>query len=127
MNNHFHLPNTVLFETSGTFISTEGNFNKSTKIITQLGQAKSDWQIIRKILAYSKKMLDVTNFLTNNKLIYNSNTICHFKNYIGFQYYAVSNLNNLAFQFLKKITSNHLDLKIFKSKQKKFYSSQLRF
>jgi len=127
LNNHFHLPNTVLFETSGTFISTEGNFNKSTKIITQLGQAKSDWQIIRKILAYSKKMLDVTNFLTNNKLIYNSNTICHFKNYIGFQYYAVSNLNNLAFQFLKKITSNHLDLKIFKSKQKKFYSSQLRF
>lgn len=40
--NHLHLPNTVLFETSGTYINTEGNINKVTKIITPLGQAKSD-------------------------------------------------------------------------------------
>jgi len=42
LNNHLHLPNTVLFETSGTFINTEGNINKITKIITPLGQTKSD-------------------------------------------------------------------------------------
>jgi len=42
LNNHLHLPNTVLFETSGTFINTEGNVNKITKIVTPLGQTKSD-------------------------------------------------------------------------------------
>ena len=42
LNNHLHLPNTVLFETSGTYINTEGDINKVTKIITPLGQAKSD-------------------------------------------------------------------------------------
>jgi NADH dehydrogenase/NADH:ubiquinone oxidoreductase subunit G len=42
LNNHLHLPNTVFFETSGTYINTEGNINKTVKIVTPLGQAKSD-------------------------------------------------------------------------------------
>merc|ERR1739838_1037358 len=42
LNNHLHLPNTVLFETSGTFINTEGTINKITKVVTPLGQTKSD-------------------------------------------------------------------------------------
>ena len=127
LNNHLHLPNTVLFETSGTYINTSGDINKITKIVTPLGQAKSDWQIIRKILYYSKKMLHITDFLKENKLVFNSNTVCYFENYIGFQYYAVSNLNNLAFRFLKKVVKCHLDLEVFKPKQKKLHNSQLRF
>jgi len=94
INNHLHLPNAVLFETSGTYINTEGSINKVTKIITPLGQTKSDWQIIRKIFSYSKKMLYITNILKNNRLVFNSNTINRFENYIGFQYYPVSNLTN---------------------------------
>ena len=42
LNNHLHLPNTVLFETSGTYINTKGNINKIVKVITPLGQSKSD-------------------------------------------------------------------------------------
>ena len=72
-------------------------------------------------------MLYVTNFLKENKLVFNSNTVCYFENYIGFQYYAVSNLNSLAFKFLKKVTKCHLDLEVFKAKQRKLYNSQLRF
>ena len=41
-NNHLHLPNTVFFETSGTYMTTEGNINKVTKIIKPLGQTKDD-------------------------------------------------------------------------------------
>ena len=63
----------------------------------------------------------------NNKLSFNSNTLDHFENYIGFQYYAVSNLTNLGFQLLKKITKSHLSFHKFKYKQKKIYNSQLRF
>ena len=127
LNNHLHLPNAVLFETSGTYISTEGDVNKVTRIVTPLVQTKSDWQIIRKIFSYSKKMLYITNFFKNDKLVFNSNAIDRFENYIGFQYYAVSNLSNLGFQLLKRVTKCRLNLKKFKSKQKKVYSSQLRF
>ena len=127
LNNHLHLPNTVLFETSGTFINTEGNINKITKIITPLGQTKSDWQIIRKIFSYSKKMLFFTNFFKNNKLVFNSNTISRFENFIGFQYYPISNLTSLGFQLFKKATKYFLAIKRFKLKKKKIYNSQLRF
>jgi NADH dehydrogenase/NADH:ubiquinone oxidoreductase subunit G len=34
LNNHIHLPSTVLFETSGTYINTEGDINKVTKVVT---------------------------------------------------------------------------------------------
>jgi len=42
INNHFHLPNTVFFEASGTYLNTEGKVCKVTKIVKPLGQAKSD-------------------------------------------------------------------------------------
>lgn len=42
LNNHLHLPNAVLFETSGTYINTEGDINKVTKIVSPLGQTRSD-------------------------------------------------------------------------------------
>jgi len=42
ITNHLHLPNTVFFENSGTYIDTEGSIKKVVKVITPLGQAKSD-------------------------------------------------------------------------------------
>jgi len=79
------------------------------------------------VLYYSKKMTYITNFFKNSRVIFNSATTYHFESYIGFQYYAVSSLNSLAFQFLNKITKFPLSVKIFKSKRKKLYNSQLRF
>nr|YP_010208809.1 NADH dehydrogenase subunit 11 [Skeletonema grevillei]UBA16119.1 NADH dehydrogenase subunit 11 [Skeletonema grevillei] len=127
ITNHLHLPNTVFFENSGTYVNTEGTINKVVKIITPLGQAKSDWQIIRKVFSYSKKTLFLSNFLKDNKIAYNSANINQFKNYMGLQHYAVSNLNNLTFQFLKKVTQFHLESAKFKPTQKKLFKSQLRF
>jgi len=72
-------------------------------------------------------MLFMTNLLADVKLAFNSNTLSHFTNYIGFQYYAVSNLNNLAFSFLRTAVGHRQDNIKFKSKKKKVFSSQFRF
>lgn len=122
-----HLPTNVFFETSGTYINTNGEINKTTKIITSSNQTKSDWQIIRKIVYYCKKTFYISNVFRNNKLVYNSNTPYHFKNYIGFQCYAISHLNNLAFQLLKKVKKPITNYLKFKPKRNKFFKSQLRF
>lgn len=127
ISNHMHLPNAIFFETAGTYINTEGTVNKVAKVVTSSGQTKSDWQIVRKILSYSKKTLFISNLLKNNKLTYNCNTTHNFKNYIGFQHYAVSTLNSVAFQLFKKVAKYPLDTFKFKSKRKKLYKSQLRF
>jgi NADH dehydrogenase/NADH:ubiquinone oxidoreductase 75 kD subunit (chain G) len=126
-NTHLHLPTTVFFESSGTYINTEGNVSKVSRVVKPLGQTKDNWRIIRKMFSYSKKMLFMNNFLNDNKLTFNSNNLSHFTSYIGFQYYAVSNLNNLAFSFFKTIVGNRQYTVKFKSKKKKIFSSQFRF
>ncbi len=125
--NQIHLPNNVFFETSGTYINTNGKINKTTKIITSLTQTKSNWQIIRKIVYYCKKTFYISNVFQNNKLVFNSNTPYHFKQYIGFQYYAISNLNNLTFQLLKKVKKPITNYLKFKPTRNKFFKSPLRF
>jgi hypothetical protein len=79
------------------------------------------------MFSYSKKMLFMTSFLGNGKLTFNSNTLFHFSCYIGFQYYAVSNLNTLAFSLLKTVAVHRQNTAKFKSKRKKLLSSQFRF
>ena len=127
LNNHLHLPNTVFFETSGTYMNTKGHINKLNRIIKPSGQTKDNWQILRKIYYYSKKMLFLNNFFNNNNLTFNSNSTYHFANFIGFQYYAVSNLNNVAFSFLKIIGGHSPNTFKFRPKRKKIFNSQFRF
>jgi hypothetical protein len=59
--------------------------------------------------------------------VFNSNTPYHFKQYIGFQYYAISNLNNLTFQLLKKVKKPITNYLKFKPTRNKFFKSPLRF
>lgn len=39
---HLHFPNSNFFETTGTYINTEGNFIKTSKAVTSFGQIKTD-------------------------------------------------------------------------------------
>ena len=116
-----HLPTNIFFENSGTYISTNGNFNKMTKIITSSTQTKSDWQIVRKVFSYCKKIFFI---LKNNTLIFNSNI---FKKYLIFQYYAIPNLNNSTFQGFKKIKPASINFLRFKPKRNIFINSQLKY
>jgi len=42
LNTHLHLPNTVFFETSGTYMNTVGNINKMCRIVKPSGQTKDN-------------------------------------------------------------------------------------
>lgn len=79
------------------------------------------------MFSYCKKTLYISNILQNNKLVFNSYISSQFKNYIGFQYYAVTNLDNLAFQMLKKSKTPTANFIKFKSTRKKLFKSQFRF
>ena len=49
LGTHLHLPNTVFFESPGTYINTEGNLKCSTKLISTQHNTKDDWIILRKL------------------------------------------------------------------------------
>jgi len=72
-------------------------------------------------------MLHISDLLKNDRLVFNSKATSYFGSYIGFQNYAVSNLDNLAFQLLEKVNSYPLEISTFKAKREKLYNSQLRF
>jgi NADH-quinone oxidoreductase subunit G len=124
---HLNLPNTVFFETAETYMNTEGNIKKTVKIMSPTGQAKSNWQIIRKIFAYSKKILFVSSLMPNSKLIFNCNNVNHFKNYIGFHQYATSNLNNLSFNLVKNVSELNTISQPYKYKRKKALNTNFKY
>ena len=73
--NYIYLPNNVFFETAGTFINTEGIYKKSIRVIPTTQQSKNDWQIIRKLFSYSKKVNFIGNSKFNKRLSFNCNNI----------------------------------------------------
>lgn len=72
-------------------------------------------------------MLFITNFCKGSNVTFNSNNLCRFTNFIGFQHYAVSSLNNVAFSFLKTSVGHSVNTLKFKPKKKKLFDSQFRF
>jgi len=79
------------------------------------------------MFSYSKKTFFIANLLNDNNLTFSSEILVYYKNYLGFQHYAVGSLNNLAFSFFKTITAYPQNISKFKTKQTKLYNSQIRF
>ena len=86
--NYINLPNNVFFESSGTYLNTQGFFKKVVKFLPSGKQTKEDWQIIRKLFAYSKRINYVANTKTNGVIHFNNNTFNNYKSFIGFLYFA---------------------------------------
>lgn len=122
-----NLPNNIFFETSGSYLNTEGIFKKSLKIIPSLHKSKEDWYILRKFLAYSKKITYVSSEKINDRICYNSNNLYDFKNYINFNYYATKSLNSLAFYLNTKINSFSISHNKFNFTAKKIFNTKFKF
>ena len=103
--NYINLPNNVFFESNGTFINTEGYFKQVVKFLPSSKQTKEDWQILRKLFSYSKKINYTSNYKFNNLIHFNNNTFNNYKNFISFLYFAnefISTTNK--FKLTKKIS-----------------------
>lgn len=95
-SNYMFVPPSTLYETEGTFLNAEGLSKRTMKLIFKK-QAKSNWQILRKVLR---------SLNNNSNLVLNSDKtligcdlkrLMNFKNYIYFQYQATYTLTNINF------------------------------
>lgn len=127
--NYINLPNSVYFESNGTFLNTEGIFKKNIKCISTNKQTKDDWQILRKIFAYAKKINLSTNYKDNVIVNFNNNKINKFKNFTGFLTIANSSINLKSNIYLlkpiakKKIEPNTV---ILQNKKVKMFTTKLK-
>jgi predicted molibdopterin-dependent oxidoreductase YjgC len=125
--NYLNLPNCTFFESSGTYLNTEGFFKKNIKVIKPIKQTKEDWQIIRKILYCSKKINFISNFKYNSLINFNCNSKNNFKSFTDFIYYPNDSLTKLScHSFKKRSNCNIFFEKSFKMSKNKIYNSQLK-
>ena len=132
-NNHYNvysylfLPTNVFYETSSTYINTEGLVKKALKSISTTHDTKSDWQIIRKFFSYSNTFLcsgSINNL--NKKIQFDCDSLFNFKSFISFLYYSPENLTNLSFYLTVKNTSFVLNQTKYKQSISKVYNTTFK-
>ena len=132
-NNHYNvysylfLPTNVFYETSSTYINTEGLVRKALKSISTTHDTKSDWQIIRKFFSYSNMFLcsgSINNL--NKKIQFDCDSLFNFKSFISFLYYSPENLTNLSFYLTVKNTSFALKQTKYKPSISKVYNTTFK-
>lgn len=99
-----HLITTTLFENEETFISTEGLFKRTTKIIKK-NPSKSHWQLFRRLFKLLKNKFISFNKKDNNLIFFNLNKYINYKNYFHFQFIASKKLSVLTYTIIQKTNS----------------------
>lgn len=100
--NYFYLPSNLFLEDSETYINTQGLIKRTTKLLHFKKDAKTNWQITRRMYAYSKSLMFFNNKKDNKLVNFDSINSFNFKNYINFQFYAVQTLISLSFYLNKQ-------------------------
>jgi len=101
-DNYFHLPSNLFLEDNETFINTQGLIKRTTKLIHFKKEAKTNWQITRKLYANTKSLMFFNNKKDNNLINFDCVNSFNFRNYINFQFYAVQTLTSLTFYLTKQ-------------------------
>jgi len=121
--NYFYLPTNNFFQTSGSYINTEGITKKTSKIVSTF-KTKDNWQLLRKLLSSLQNIEFMSNVRYNDRLIYNSRNLHSFKNFTNFLYLNTKSLSNISF-YLKN-ESQQFNLLTKKVKKNKLLTTQVK-
>lgn len=124
--NYINLPNATLFESTNTFLNNEGVFKKNIKIMNSPNQTKEDWQIVRKLFAYSKKINFISKPRNNKLLTFKNSNANKFKSFLNLLMFSNNTITNFTTNN-KTSCYNLNNLKfIYKNKQSKLYSTKFK-
>lgn len=112
LNNYKHynvysylfLPTNVFFETTNTYINTEGLVKKTIKSVPTY-DTKSDWQLLRKFLFYFNTLSVGGIKRLNKKIAFDCDSLFDFKSFISFLHYFSESLTSVGFYLTIKNTS----------------------
>jgi len=118
--NYYHLPSNLFLEDNETYVNTEGLIKRTTKLLHFKKEAKTNWQIVRRLYATSNSLMFFNNKKDYKLVNFNSVNSFNFKNYINFQFYAAQTLTSLSFYLNKQ------NLPIVKSSILSFKSAKIK-
>jgi len=99
---YYHLPSNLFLEDNETYMNTEGLIKRTTKLLHFKKEAKTNWQIIRRLYAISNSLMFFNNKKDHNLINFDSVNSFNFKNYINFQFHAAQTLTSLSFYLNKQ-------------------------
>jgi len=99
---YFYLPSNLFLEDNETYINTQGLIKRTTKLLNFKKDAKTNWQITRRMYANSKSLMFFNNKKDNKLVNFDSVNSFNFKNYVNFQFYAVQTLTSLSLYLTKQ-------------------------
>ena len=99
---YYYLPSNLFLEDNETYINTEGLIKRTTKLLHFKKEAKTNWQIVRRLYATSNSFMFFNNKKDNKIVNFDSVNSFNFKNYINFQFYSAQTLTSLSFYLNKQ-------------------------
>lgn len=96
--NYYKLVSSNFFETSASYLNTQGVHKHVAKFINTKNNTKEDWQILRKITSLLSK-ISFVSLSKNNTIGFGLKTMFQFRSYINFIYKASQTLTDLTFFF----------------------------
>ena len=99
--NYNYMPESLFYETSRTYLNTEGIVKKSIKLIFNK-KSKNSLQVLNRIGNLIKEKVLFLDQKNNNLLSYSSNKLLGFRNFINFNFYATNSLTNANFYLLSR-------------------------
>jgi NADH dehydrogenase/NADH:ubiquinone oxidoreductase subunit G len=124
---YFYLPSNLFMEDNETYINTQGVIKRTTKLLHFKKDAKTNWQITRRMYANSKSLMFFNNKKDNQLIHFDSVNSFNFKNYVNFQFCAAQTLTSLSF-YLNKQNSPITKSTIlsFKLSRIKIYNTKIK-
>lgn len=116
INSYYYLPTNMVYEENETYINTQGFIKKMGKLLNFKKEAKTNWQITRKLCSNIKSLTFYSNKKDNDLIQFDLMNVLNFKNYISFHYSASQNLTSLSFYLTKQNSPIIKSLKIFSFK-----------
>jgi NADH-quinone oxidoreductase chain G len=125
IHEYIYLPSNTFFESTGSYINTEGNLKCSTKLISAQHNTKDDWVILRKLISVLETIEFLCDIKNNTRIHYSNNNLFNFKNLISFLFINTQNLSKFSFH-RRTFSQPFKIISIQKIKKLKILSTQLK-
>ena len=128
INSYFNLPNNMVYEDSETYVNSQGLIKRMGKLVDFNKNARTNWQLIRKVYSSINSLIFYTNQKDNKLIQFNCADLFNFKNYVSFQHIATSSLTSLSYYLIKQnspVTKSLITY--FKDAKTKVYSTKINY
>ena len=122
---YIYLPSNTFFESTGSYINTEGNIKSSAKLVSSAHNTKDDWVLLRKLTSILETVEYTYDIKNNTRVLFRGGSLFNFKNLISFILLNTQNLSKLSF-YRRTFSQTFTLITTYQTRKLKIQSTQLK-